>query len=599
MRRVVYAFFALAFLALVLPVPVLLAKDQLAKDQAAKAQAFGQKPESNALILQADFSGVVMTGVAYSVSNALDIYNIRPLIPLYDIRAASASLAYNAQTWPAGSVFVSVVDPGVGTSRKSVVLKTNNGLYFVSPDNGSLSGPAKAYGVAAVREIDESVNRRPDTDWAHTFHGRDVYSYTGARLAAGVISFRQVGSLLAPKVIELDRLDASYENGVLSGFVSGGTGRLGNIEFSIDRSLFENSQANFDDLFDVVIKHHDKTVWKGSLPYARSFGDVAVGDNLLFINSSGDLSIAINQGNFAEKYDIDYGEDWHIELVKRAGAEKLRSFKFKSVDTHITSRGVSIPLTYVFPFVTPGESYPLVVMAHGHGGTRHEAGGFTGVAEGLAARGIASVRMDFPGCGESTESFVANNLSNMLRDIQSAREFVLTKIPVNKNRVGLLGYSMGGRLALLLASMDKSYQVIATWAPSATNGVEGIVPSLGGAEAYNNLKLQAGKEGFAPYTTAWGQDQKLGEGWFIDMEESMPLESIKNFTGQLLVLHGDMDDIVEPVVAEAVVAAARNSIDTVHHVIAGAGHGLGLYNGKEKITEEAVNITVNFLSQRL
>ena len=121
--------------------------------------------EKNALIIQADFAGVVMTGVAYSVSKELDIFNIRPLINLYDISEASASLEYNAQTWPSGSVFVSVVDPGVGTKRKSVVLKTKNGLYFVSPNNGSLSGPANSYGIEAVREIDESVNRRKDTDW--------------------------------------------------------------------------------------------------------------------------------------------------------------------------------------------------------------------------------------------------------------------------------------------------------------------------------------------------------------------------------------------------------------------------------------------------
>lgn len=192
---------------------------------------------TNALVIQADFSGLVMTGVAYSVSKDLEIFNVRPLIPLYDIRAASQSLEYNAQTWPEGTVFVSVVDPGVGTARKSVVLKTKKGHYFVSPDNGSLAGPAESYGIEAIREIDESINRRKDTDWAHTFHGRDVYSYTGARLAAGVISFEEVGPLLESKVILLDKAQARLEDGVLYGEVSGGTGRLGNVEFSIDRPV--------------------------------------------------------------------------------------------------------------------------------------------------------------------------------------------------------------------------------------------------------------------------------------------------------------------------------------------------------------------------
>ncbi len=274
----------------------------------------GSARQHNALIIQADFAGLVMTGVAYSVSRDLEIFNIRPLIPLYDIAAASASLEYNAQTWPAGTVFVSVVDPGVGTSRKSVVLQTSNDLYFVSPDNGSLSGPAKAYGIKAVREIDESVNRRPGTEWSHTFHGRDVYSYTGARLAAGVIDFDQVGPLLEARVITLEIPEGRLENGVFTGVVAGGAGRLGNIYFNIDREMFERIEPAFGEMFQVVITHDNDVVWDGVVPYARSFGSVPTGGNLLFINSSGAVSLAVNQGSFAEKYGIRSGAGWKVTL---------------------------------------------------------------------------------------------------------------------------------------------------------------------------------------------------------------------------------------------------------------------------------------------
>jgi len=274
--------------------------------------------DNNALVIQADFPGHVMTGVAYGVSNDLDIYNVRPLIPLYDIKSASDSLTYNAQTWPAGTVFVSVVDPGVGTDRKSVVLETSNGLFFVSPDNGSLSGPAARYGIRAVREIDESVNRRPGTDWSHTFHGRDVYSYTGARLAAGVITFEQVGPLMEPRVIMLDQLSGTFENETLYGFIIGGTERLGNIYFSIDRQLFDDIQPVFGEVFEITIRKEDSVVWQESTPYARSFGDVPVGNNLLFMNSSGNLSLAVNQGNFAHKFNIESGKNWAIEISRHS-----------------------------------------------------------------------------------------------------------------------------------------------------------------------------------------------------------------------------------------------------------------------------------------
>lgn len=270
----------------------------------------------NALVIQADFAGMVMTGVAYSVSKELDIFNVRPLIPLYDIRAASQSLEYNAQTWPEGTVFVSVVDPGVGTARKSVVLKTKKGHYFVSPDNGSLAGPAETYGIEALREIDESVNRRKDTDWAHTFHGRDVYSFTGARLAAGVISFEEVGPLLDPKVILLDKPEARLENEVLYGQITGGTGRLGNVEFSIDRHLFSKINPILGEEFQISLLHKEEVIWSGKIPYVKSFGEVEVGASLFFVNSSGIMSVAINQGQFAKEYGIGEGVDWRVEIKR-------------------------------------------------------------------------------------------------------------------------------------------------------------------------------------------------------------------------------------------------------------------------------------------
>lgn len=97
-------------------------------------------------------------------------------------------------------MFVSVVDPGVGTDRKSVVLKTKNGQYFVSPDNGTLTLVAQTLGIDSVREIDEKANRLKGSEKSYTFHGRDVYAYTGARLASGAITFEQVGPELPAKL---------------------------------------------------------------------------------------------------------------------------------------------------------------------------------------------------------------------------------------------------------------------------------------------------------------------------------------------------------------------------------------------------------------
>jgi S-adenosylmethionine hydrolase len=289
----------------------------LARLALAGALAFpGALAARNALVIQADFGGAVMPGVAYSVSKDIDIFTVQPLIPLYDIDAASRNLIYTAPVWPAGTVFVSVVDPGVGTARKSVVLKTKNGQYFVSPDNGTLTLVAENLGIEAVREIDEKINRRPGTEWSHTFHGRDVYSYTGARLAAGVITFEQVGPLLEPKVVKIDYPAPTVEHGTATGMIYISKSPLGNTAANIDLATFGRLGLKEGDEVVVTIRNAGKVVWEQTLPYARTFGDVPLGQPLMFINSSGCVALAINQGNFADKYNIDSGRNWTLSVRK-------------------------------------------------------------------------------------------------------------------------------------------------------------------------------------------------------------------------------------------------------------------------------------------
>ncbi len=136
----------------------------------------------HALVFQSDFGnkdGAVpsMKGVAYSVSSELQMFDLTHENTPYNIWEAAYRLNQTASYWPAGTVFVSVVDPGVGTRRKSVVLKTKTGHYFVTPDNGSLTLVAETMGIDAVREIDEAVNRLKGSEKSYTFHGRDVYAF--------------------------------------------------------------------------------------------------------------------------------------------------------------------------------------------------------------------------------------------------------------------------------------------------------------------------------------------------------------------------------------------------------------------------------------
>ena len=166
------------------------------------------------LVFQSDFGyadGAVsaMYGVAFGVDPTLNISDLTHEIAPYDIWEASYRLIQTVSYWPAGTVFVSVVDPGVGSSRRSIAVRVNTGQYIITPDNGTLTHIKRMVGIAQARIIDESVNRLQGSNESYTFHGRDVYAFTGARLAAGVIGFSGVGpEIPAESVKELPMVEA-------------------------------------------------------------------------------------------------------------------------------------------------------------------------------------------------------------------------------------------------------------------------------------------------------------------------------------------------------------------------------------------------------
>ncbi|PDX39950.1 SAM hydrolase/SAM-dependent halogenase family protein [Helicobacter pylori] len=277
----------------------------------------------NALILQTDFSlkdGAVsaMKGVAFSVDSNLKIFDLTHEIPPYNIWEGAYRLYQTASYWPKGSVFVSVVDPGVGTNRKSVVLKTKNGQYFVSPDNGTLTLVAQTLGIDSVREIDEKANRLKGSEKSYTFHGRDVYAYTGARLASGAITFEQVGSELPAKVVEIPYQKAKATKGEVKGNIPILDIQYGNVWSNISDKLLNQAKIKLNDTLCVTIFKGSKKQYEGKMPYVASFGDVLKGQPLVYLNSLLNVSVALNRDNFAQKYQIKSGADWNIDIKKCA-----------------------------------------------------------------------------------------------------------------------------------------------------------------------------------------------------------------------------------------------------------------------------------------
>ena len=272
------------------------------------------------LVYQTDFGLVdgavsAMYGVAYSVNPGLRIHDLTHDITPYNIWEASYRLIQTINYWPENTVFVSVVDPGVGSARKSVVVKTNSGRYIVTPDNGTLTHVIRLEGIAEAREIDENVNRLPRSGESYTFHGRDVYAYTGARLAAGIIDFEGVGPALDVKeLLSLPIVEPVIEGNAVCGTIDVLDVRFGSLWTNIPRTLFLQTGVNYGDRVSITIENDTRTVYRNIIQFAHSFADVFVGEALAYVNSLDCVAVAINQGSFARAYNIGTGNSWRIRI---------------------------------------------------------------------------------------------------------------------------------------------------------------------------------------------------------------------------------------------------------------------------------------------
>lgn len=276
------------------------------------------------LVFQSDFGnrdGAVsaMHGVANCVQIGIPIFEITHQIPQYNIWEASYRLLQAISYWPEETVFVSIVDPGVGSDRRAVVAKTALNHYIVTPDNGTLTHVHAQIGITEIRVIDEKVNRLPNSGESHTFHGRDIFAYTAARLTSQKITFEDVGPTFSlSEIISLPYKEAQFADNKISGNIDIIDRPFGNIWTNISRTLFKEIAVEYGDSFEVTIKAEGRTIYNNFITYGRSFADLHIGEPLVYINSLDNIGIAINQGSFADAYQIGTGMSWEI-IIQKAG----------------------------------------------------------------------------------------------------------------------------------------------------------------------------------------------------------------------------------------------------------------------------------------
>ena len=285
------------------------------------------------------------------------------------------------------------------------------------------------------------------------------------------------------------------------------------------------------------------------------------------------------------------------ELAKALYSQAPWSGGFTETKVSISANGREITAVVTMP---EGDGkFPAVVMNHGHGGSKDEGTGFAGIARALADKGIASIRMDFPGCGESPEPFTKNCLSNMVEDSNACRDYLVGNYSVDTGRLVVLGYSMGGRITSTIISQgEHGYQAVALLAGAVGDG-EKMAAGAGGAvdpEQFPAVYAEAQEKGYYRVTTPYGKVQDLAPQWFDDLRNIDPLENVGAFTGPVLVMYGDKDDVVPPEVNKLSLNAYPNAKEIV---VPGANHSYAFYQDDPETTAIVENGIADFFAENL
>ena len=240
-----------------------------------------------------------------------------------------------------------------------------------------------------------------------------------------------------------------------------------------------------------------------------------------------------------------------------------------------------IPATITLP--EGAGPFPFVVMYHGTGSNRHEAGnGYDLLAPRLAEAGIASARFDFAGNGDSTADYKDYTFSSGIADGEDVIAYMRGLDQIADDRLGVLGWSQGGTVAMLTAARDPRVKSLVTWA-----GAVDMWTHYG--EQYY---AEAEKNGFAVMTFDWREPLNLSLAWLNEARDTNVAAELANYKGALLAITGSRDDTVLPQVADEIVTAA-GSTDKQKAVVEGADHTYNIFSGDMAAFDQLIQLTVD------
>jgi S-adenosylmethionine hydrolase len=240
----------------------------------------------------------ICKAVILGIQPGVRIMDITHQVTPFSIEEGARFLAGVTPYYPSGTIFLVVVDPGVGTPRKAIVARSKKDQFFVLPDNGLIGPVAARDGIDSVREIANPAWMIGDKV-SSTFHGRDIFSPAAAHLAAGD-DWTQVGpELTAKDLVPLKHTAAVILQKGIDGQVIALDDPFGNLITNISREDFEKLGYSFNAKIAIQIGGRPFVA-----PYEKTFNSVPLGQPLLYIDSRGRVALALNQGDFSRAHNI-------------------------------------------------------------------------------------------------------------------------------------------------------------------------------------------------------------------------------------------------------------------------------------------------------
>lgn len=524
--------------------------------------------------------------------------------------AATYTIATNDFTAKGGDTYGVFKTAGgwkdVGVSLEDALIN-----YTTEELDGTIT--AEQYGEPAGRItiVDEPANYPADLETGSWYYNAAVYALDNGIMNGTNKGFEPTGTVTRATVYQT-LYNMEGKPAVEKATVTGTEGKwyANAINWAASAGLFEGTEYGTDTVITrsgIATIIADYASYKGitvdtsgmamkeapdydSIPAADLegmtfcyYGKVMTGDQKGNLNPNGQLTRA----EFAQVLK-------NFSVLKPTYVETVVSIPVAAQD------GIpahEIPATLTLPVSASKDAkVPGVVMLHGTGSNRDEAGmGYALAAPRMAADGIATLRIDFMGNGDSTASYRDYNYTSAVIDAKAAADYLAGLETVDGGNLGVMGWSQGGTDALLAAEAHPdTFQAVVTWSGALElNGA-----SLFAGTSFEDAYAQAKKEGFYTMTFDWREPLELGERWFQEVAETNILKVTADIKAPILAINGKDDTTVTPDNAEKIVKAAANA-DSQLLLVDNCDHTYNVFSGDFTALYQTVDATAAFFQAQL